>query len=63
MRKLFHDDNSIAPQRSWSPMKTHKRVWKDPVVEEVRAAGAKIAKECGYDLHRMIKRFRQIDVV
>jgi hypothetical protein len=43
-------------------MKTHKRVWKDPVVEEVRAAGAKIAKECGYDLHRMIKRFRRIDV-
>jgi hypothetical protein len=26
-------------------------MWKDPVVEEVRDAGAKLAEECGYDLH------------
>jgi len=44
-------------------MKPNKRVWKDPIVEEVRAAGAKIAKECGYDLRKMIKRFRRADSV
>jgi len=29
-----------------------------PMVEEVRAARQAIAKECGYDLTRMTKRFR-----
>ena len=28
---------------------------RDPIVEEVRAARAKIAEECGYDLRRMLE--------
>ena len=31
----------------------------DPIVKEVRAAGAKIARECGYDLHKMVLRFQR----
>ena len=34
-------------------------MWKDPIVEEVREAGGKLAKKCGYDFHKfsmMIKR-------
>lgn len=31
----------------------------DPVVEEVRAARAKIAEECGYDLARILDHARQ----
>jgi len=34
-------------------------MWKDPIVEEVRRTGAKIAKECDYDLHKMIVRLKQ----
>ncbi len=26
-------------------------MWKDPIVEEVREAGAKLAQKCGYDVH------------
>ncbi len=36
-------------------------MWKDPIVEEVRAAGAKIARECDYDVHKMAERFRRIE--
>lgn len=31
---------------------------KDPIVEEVRAVRAKIAEECGYDLHRILDHAR-----
>lgn len=34
-------------------------MWKDPIVEEVRNAGAKLAEKCNYDFHRfsiMIKK-------
>ena len=34
-------------------------MWKDPIVEEVRAAGGKIAEECDYDVHKMAERFRK----
>ena len=34
-------------------------MWKDPIVEEVRNAGAKVAKECDYDIHKMAERFRK----
>ena len=34
-------------------------MWKDPVVEEVRLAGEKIAEECGYDLHAMAQLLKQ----
>ena len=34
---------------------------KDPIVEEVRRAGDKIARECGYDLHRFCERLRQTE--
>jgi hypothetical protein len=42
-------------------MKKASRIWEDPIVEEVRAAGARIAKECDYDLSKMISRFRRVD--
>lgn len=32
---------------------------KDAIVEEVRAARAKIAEECGYDLERMLEHANQ----
>ncbi len=31
----------------------------DPVVQEMRRHGDKIAEECGGDLHRMAERFRR----
>lgn len=31
----------------------------DPVVEEVRRNGAKIAEECGNDIHRIVERLRR----
>lgn len=31
-------------------------MWKDPIVEEVRAARERIAAECGYDLKRILQR-------
>lgn len=40
-------------------------MWKDSIVEEVREAGANLAKECGYNLHTfadMLRRHqKQID--
>jgi len=32
---------------------------KDPIVEEVREAGAKLAEESGYDLHDFAEMLRQ----
>lgn len=34
-------------------------MYRDPVVEEVRRNGAKLAEECGGDVHRMAERLRQ----
>jgi len=34
-------------------------MWKDPIVDEVRMAGAKLAEECGYDLHVFANMLRQ----
>jgi len=35
-------------------------MWKDPIVEEVRAIREKLAAECGYDLHKMLERDREV---
>jgi hypothetical protein len=32
--------------------------WKDPIVEEVRQAGAEIARKSGNDLHRLCQHLR-----
>ena len=32
--------------------------WKDPIVEEVRQAGAEIARKAGNDLHRLCRHLR-----
>jgi len=32
----------------------------DPIVEEVRRAGDRIARQCGYDLHKFCERMRQV---
>ena len=32
---------------------------KDPIVEEVRNAGAKLAEECGYNLHTFADMLRR----
>jgi hypothetical protein len=34
-------------------------MWKDPIVEEVREAGAKLAEECGYNLHAFARMLKQ----
>jgi len=34
-------------------------MYSDPVVEEVRRNGAKLAEECAGDVHRMAERLRQ----
>jgi hypothetical protein len=34
-------------------------VWKDPIVEEIHAIRRKIAKECGYDIHRIAEYLRK----
>jgi hypothetical protein len=37
-------------------------MWNDPIVQEVRAAGAKLARQCGYNFHRyslMIKEHQK----
>jgi hypothetical protein len=36
-----------------------KTMFTDPIVEEVRAAREHLAAECGFDIHRMIRRARQ----
>ena len=33
----------------------------DPIVKEVREAGAKLAEEAGYDVHRFFERLRQAE--
>ena len=33
-------------------------MWKDPIVEKVRKAGAKLAKEAGNDLHQFCQNLR-----
>jgi hypothetical protein len=34
-------------------------MWKDPIVEEVRDAGAKLAEKCGYNIHTFADMLRQ----
>ncbi|MCX7014166.1 MAG: hypothetical protein NTW86_16720 [Candidatus Sumerlaeota bacterium] len=34
---------------------------KDPIVEEVRRAGDRLARACGYDLHKLCERLRQTE--
>ena len=37
-------------------------MWKDPIVQEVRDAGAKLARQCGYNFHKyslMIKEHQK----
>jgi hypothetical protein len=33
----------------------------DPIVKEVREAGAKLAAEAGYDVHRFFERLREAE--
>ncbi len=33
----------------------------DPIVKEVREAGAKLAAEAGYDVHRFFENLREIE--
>ncbi len=35
-------------------------MWKDPVVEEVRAIREQIAAECDYDLHKIFEMQREV---
>ncbi len=34
-------------------------MWKDPIVEEVRSYGNKIAKKCNNDFHKMCEYLRK----
>ena len=34
-------------------------MWIDPIVEEVRKAGDKLARQADYDLHRFCERIRE----
>ena len=34
-------------------------MYKEPVVEEIRANAARIAEECDGDIHKMAERFRR----
>ncbi len=34
-------------------------MWKDPIVEEVRNAGAKLAEEANNDLHQLCKNLQK----
>jgi len=34
-------------------------MWRDPIVEEIHAVRAQIARECGYDLKRIMERLRR----
>jgi hypothetical protein len=34
-------------------------MWEDPIVKEVREAGARIAKECDYDMHKFFELMRK----
>jgi len=33
----------------------------DPIVKEVREAGAKLAAEAGYDVHRFFENLREVE--
>jgi len=33
----------------------------DPIVKEVREAGAKLAQEAGYDVHRFFQNLRKVE--
>jgi hypothetical protein len=33
----------------------------DPIVEEIREAGARLAAEAGYDVHRSFENLREIE--
>lgn len=35
-------------------------MWKDPIVEEVRAARRKIAAQCDYDPKKLLRRAREV---
>lgn len=35
-------------------------MFRDPIVEEVRRAREEIFAECGYDLHRLMERYREV---
>lgn len=34
-------------------------MWEDPIVKEVREAGAKLAEECNYDIHKLGELLRK----
>jgi len=34
-------------------------MWKDPIVEEIHAIREQIARECNYDLKRIMERLRK----
>jgi hypothetical protein len=34
-------------------------IWNDPIVEEVRKAGEEMAREAGYNLHKLCERLRK----
>ena len=34
-------------------------MWEDPIVKEIREVGAKIAKECDYDMHKFFELMRK----
>ncbi len=34
-------------------------MWRDPIVEEVRAIRRQIAAECDFDLHKLLDRARE----
>ena len=34
-------------------------MWKDPIVEEVRKAGAKLSEEAGHNLHQFCENLRK----
>lgn len=35
--------------------------WKDPIVEEVRAAREQLLADCAYDLGELVRRLRQAE--
>ena len=37
----------------------HTAAWKDPIVEDVRAAREALLAECNYNLKDLVKRLRQ----
>ncbi len=34
-------------------------MWRDPIVEEIHAVRRRIARECKYDLRRIVERLRK----